>query len=206
MTRAFNMDCMKALREFPDNFFDLAVVDPPYGDASSQNGNVERERERAGTGSADGSIVTSRSPAQLPTCQRERERDVARTGGTWAEKFGKKLLRGTRPRKENILFNSFVSHAIKSFGAGIILNFLRPGALLSGEKQTFRKISQWLWLNMRGRVSTITRRSLTSRLLVSKDDFIRHKSPWICIVGYTRNTRNPVSRFSTRISAPAAHA
>lgn len=25
------MDCMEALRQYPDNYFDLAVVDPPYG-------------------------------------------------------------------------------------------------------------------------------------------------------------------------------
>lgn len=31
MTYAFNRDCMEAIREFPDKFFDLAVVDPPYG-------------------------------------------------------------------------------------------------------------------------------------------------------------------------------
>lgn len=28
---AFNMDCMEAMKRFPDKFFDLAVVDPPYG-------------------------------------------------------------------------------------------------------------------------------------------------------------------------------
>lgn len=44
---AFNADCMEAMREFPDGFFDLAVVDPPYGDGSSQSVNVERERENA---------------------------------------------------------------------------------------------------------------------------------------------------------------
>lgn len=27
----YNMDCMDAMRQFPDGFFDLAVVDPPYG-------------------------------------------------------------------------------------------------------------------------------------------------------------------------------
>lgn len=27
----YNMDCMKGMKEFPDNFFDLAIVDPPYG-------------------------------------------------------------------------------------------------------------------------------------------------------------------------------
>lgn len=30
MTRAFNRDCNEAMKEFPDKFFDLAVVDPPY--------------------------------------------------------------------------------------------------------------------------------------------------------------------------------
>ena len=26
-----NMDCMEALPKYPDKYFDLAVVDPPYG-------------------------------------------------------------------------------------------------------------------------------------------------------------------------------
>lgn len=28
-----NRDCIEALKEFPDKFFELAIVDPPYGDA-----------------------------------------------------------------------------------------------------------------------------------------------------------------------------
>lgn len=27
----YNMDCMDGMREFPDGYFDLAIVDPPYG-------------------------------------------------------------------------------------------------------------------------------------------------------------------------------
>jgi len=27
----YNADCMEAMKEFPDSFFDLAIVDPPYG-------------------------------------------------------------------------------------------------------------------------------------------------------------------------------
>ena len=27
----YNMDCMDGMKEFPDKFFDLAIVDPPYG-------------------------------------------------------------------------------------------------------------------------------------------------------------------------------
>ena len=30
----YNMDCMKAMKEFPDGFFDLAIVDPVYGDVT----------------------------------------------------------------------------------------------------------------------------------------------------------------------------
>ena len=32
----YNMDCMDGMRQFPDGFFDLAIVDPPYGDAGSE--------------------------------------------------------------------------------------------------------------------------------------------------------------------------
>lgn len=31
MNAVYNMDCMEAMREMPDKYFDLAVVDPPYG-------------------------------------------------------------------------------------------------------------------------------------------------------------------------------
>ena len=30
-TKTFNMDCMEGMKEFPDKYFDLAIVDPPYG-------------------------------------------------------------------------------------------------------------------------------------------------------------------------------
>ena len=31
MTRAYNRDCIDAMREYPDKYFELAIVDPPYG-------------------------------------------------------------------------------------------------------------------------------------------------------------------------------
>lgn len=61
---ALNIDCMEYMKSIPDKAFDLAVVDPPYGDAGqdfkrsdksrfggvfdkySQYINVEREREQ----------------------------------------------------------------------------------------------------------------------------------------------------------------
>lgn len=31
MNIAYNMDCMEGMKQYPDKYFDLAVVDPPYG-------------------------------------------------------------------------------------------------------------------------------------------------------------------------------
>lgn len=27
----YNMDCIEGMKQFPDNYFDLAIVDPVYG-------------------------------------------------------------------------------------------------------------------------------------------------------------------------------
>ena len=40
----YNADCMEAMKQFPDNFFDLAIVDPPYGGANSDVGGEEIRR------------------------------------------------------------------------------------------------------------------------------------------------------------------
>ena len=34
MTQAFNMDCVEAMKQMEDNAFDLAIVDPVYGDVT----------------------------------------------------------------------------------------------------------------------------------------------------------------------------
>lgn len=109
-----NGDCMEYLKEFPDNYFSLALVDPPYGGGLCEGGgcmgrwekyhqNTETPEilggESVGTDSVKGSTGTNKS--------------VTRTGGTWAEKYTKKSYRGTLPLKENTSNNSFVSHGTK---------------------------------------------------------------------------------------------
>lgn len=32
----YNMDCVDGMRQFPDNYFDIAIVDPPYGGGSDE--------------------------------------------------------------------------------------------------------------------------------------------------------------------------
>ena len=36
----YNMDCMEGMKLFPDKYFDLAIVDPPYG--LKQHGGIDR--------------------------------------------------------------------------------------------------------------------------------------------------------------------
>ena len=42
ISEAHNIDCMEYMRTIPDGYFDLAVVDPPYGGANSAVGGGRR--------------------------------------------------------------------------------------------------------------------------------------------------------------------
>jgi site-specific DNA-methyltransferase (adenine-specific) len=32
ISEVYNMDCIEGMKQYPDNHFDLAIVDPPYGE------------------------------------------------------------------------------------------------------------------------------------------------------------------------------
>ena len=42
----YNMDCMEGMKQFPDKYFDLAIVDPPYGDGGGTWTNGTRFGQR----------------------------------------------------------------------------------------------------------------------------------------------------------------
>jgi site-specific DNA-methyltransferase (adenine-specific) len=45
LNQFYNMDCMDGMKEFPDKYFELAIVDPPYGigqDWKKRNNNQDR--------------------------------------------------------------------------------------------------------------------------------------------------------------------
>ena len=50
----YNMDCMEGMKQFPDQFFDLAIVDPPYGIGADNfnNGSGAKKDKGAKYGSA----------------------------------------------------------------------------------------------------------------------------------------------------------
>lgn len=50
------MDCMAGMKEFPDGFFDLAIVDPVYGDVTGggyTTAAYDKKSHHIGTGNAD---------------------------------------------------------------------------------------------------------------------------------------------------------
>lgn len=109
MNEAFNRDCVEAMKEFPDGFFDLAVVDPPYGAGFTEGGgckgwfskyhendsqfiNVERERESGRRGTAsDSALINTRhytfGARKKDSTYQEKKRQ--------AEESRKKSFRGT---------------------------------------------------------------------------------------------------------------
>lgn len=87
----YNMDCMEGMKEFPDKYFELAIVDPPYGDGGVL-GRTERDSENGSTGTAyklPREMLPSRGGTDTSQTDCERVK-VHRVGGTWATKFGKK--------------------------------------------------------------------------------------------------------------------
>ena len=71
----YNMDCMDGMKEFPDKFFDLAIVDPPYGNAINPSTNNLRGGQQTGNSAEDSA---GGSPAT-----------ICRTGGSWSKKYQK---------------------------------------------------------------------------------------------------------------------
>lgn len=78
---AYNMDCLEAMRKIPDKYFDLAVVDPPYG-GGSQIVHVERETGFAAEPLTSRAAGVPGSAVGLTTTI-----SAARTGGKWAMKY-----------------------------------------------------------------------------------------------------------------------
>ena len=125
----YNMDCMEGMKDFPDDYFELAIVDPPYGDAGGgwTNGErfgqrFDRYRHNSEGGVARQAEVQAAADTLSADCGKV---SVHRTGGTWAEKFGKKSYRGTLPPDRTISMNCFASHVTRLSGGGTTLTYRR---------------------------------------------------------------------------------
>lgn len=73
----YNMDCMEGMKEFPDKYFDLAIVDPPYGGGSDDYTSQTQRFEGRFTRYFDK--------------EKQKELKVERRGGQWASKYGNNI-------------------------------------------------------------------------------------------------------------------
>lgn len=190
----FNCDCMEYMKTLPDGFFDLAVVDPPYGDGlHAEDGGGKGWFTKYNQKAEDSLYNTEHrnlrgrfdryndAEACSQSVQVERERELTagqpEQAGRGLKSTAKKSSRGTLPRRKAILQSCSASHAIKSSGAATSSACLRRAVSLSGANCPSRKTFQWLWQNTHGRASTATRRCLnTSRKASRETVSIQRKS------------------------------
>ena len=81
-SEVFNTDCLEYMRTLPDKAFQLTIADPPYGDANSDVGVV---KDLANASTATNRVHHAGGVDLKGTT-------VSRTGGTWAAKYGKKIV------------------------------------------------------------------------------------------------------------------
>lgn len=149
-----NRDCVEAMKEFPDNFFDLAIVDPPYGGGLAENGGCKgwfskyhqdgSQTVNVGEHTTDSAADSTSTRIQMggwhgkqkyhlgtPSAEEQptsgRNMGAIRSGGQWAAKYAKKSFRGMSRRSKNILTSCFASHVIRLYGGGIISRCLLQG-------------------------------------------------------------------------------
>lgn len=78
MNEAYNCDCMDYMKTLPDNAFDLAVVDPPFGDAMQKAEKREQGAHFVGRGRGKryAEIYESDDSSQTVHVEREKTRTV----------------------------------------------------------------------------------------------------------------------------------
>jgi len=110
----YNMDCNDALKEFPDDFFDLAIVDPPYGIKVFSKDNASRSK-----------LAASKNYKTY-------------AGGDISAPDPEYFRQLKRISKNQIIFgaNHFIDSVVKGFGG------LRPLVGSSGTRKTDRTISR----------------------------------------------------------------
>lgn len=194
-----NGDCMEYLRSLPNNAFDLAVVDPPYGDANFQNPPHQgKAMSRDGGG---GSVVTNGRWSRFgqrfdrykraPQPQREiREIQPCKLPPPTKISRLRKESGGILHPMRSISKNCSGFPKIRLSGEETISDSLRQDVSLYGASCQYLTNSRWLCVNMRGLHSTPTQRylSVCRRAQGKTPAYILHKSRSNSIGGCWRNT------------------
>lgn len=132
---AYNMDCMDAMKEFPDKFFDLAVVDPPYGIS------VDTQCLGQGTGLAPEKNTQKILKSRMNGGGKLKDRILNRSETSWD-------FSPPKPEYFQELFR--VSRYQVIWGGNYFDLPPTRGIICWDKEQTFLNFSQWemAWTNM----------------------------------------------------------
>ena len=176
------MDCMEAMKQFPDNAFDLAVVDPPYGINADKFNNGSGKK----TGGKGDSTATKLRKGRLNTGSGKlKNRLLNQSDCSWDSE---------PPQKEyfNELFRVSKNQII---WGGTTLTFPRPMVLSSGIRCSRGKTSPRLsWL---GLPLTVLLHCLRCAI-PCRERYTRLRSLLRCMNGCLRSMPSRVIRYSIR--------
>lgn len=180
-----NCDCMEYMRTLPDNAFDLAICDPPYGSGN----DVELNGGGRFGGRFDRYKSTTLSVADLKgtiTPPTTEKRKTEYCGTSHRQKITSRSCSGY--------------HEIRLYGERTTSRCPRQDASLCGVNSPFPRASQWRWQNTHGLHSRRTQRftSVCLKALRKTGVSTRHRSQFRCMLGCLTTMPRTATRYSTR--------
>lgn len=148
-TVVYNTDCLEAMKQFEDNHFDLAIVDPPYGSGLGEGGGCQgrfakyrEDNQPRNNGGGGNTKYWNRFGQRFDRYKYQTDQQRGLPRQTLQSRFTikeqtpngtdngcspngrstkpKKLFRGMLRLNRNTLMNCFASHVIRSYGVAII--------------------------------------------------------------------------------------
>ncbi len=109
LSEVFNEDCMEVMKRYPDKYFDLAIVDPPYGINFDGNTTVKGKGGKANTFSNKQHHDKKEWDAQRPTDEYFAElQRVSKNQIVWGGNYFADLL---PPKKGWIFWDKKIANA-----------------------------------------------------------------------------------------------
>lgn len=183
----YNMDCMDGMKEFPDGYFDLAIVDPPYGGGFTEGGGCQgwfsKYHQNGNIGGSRHFVNGKRKKNSTYKAFKKNAADLKDKIINWdvapKEDYFKELFRVSK--------NQIIWGAITSICR-------QHDVFLFGGSYRYQIIFRWLWRNMRGRVFKVMPKYLKRHHKTAKD-FIRRKNQFSYIHGFLKIMRNAAIRY-----------
>ena len=176
----YNLDCMEGMKHFPDNYFDLAIVDPPYFSGPERRGHYGHSESPIGVNR----LYEKMNKWQVP-----------------GEEYFIELLRVS---KEQIIWGC--NYYDYNFGPGRIVWDKCNGSCNFSDceiaycsMQTTVRLFRYMWNGMfQGR--SMSEGFSREIKLETKSGFIRRRNRLFYMNGCCRNMQNQVLKFWIRMS------